>query len=96
MAKTPASSRRPAPNSTKPKPAPKRKLAAPGKSTNKPALIGEGEKIPYDCCAVMLAAASGTLFTVEDGVIVEIPPPTVASFLAIDPAGSGFPYWEPR
>jgi hypothetical protein len=54
---------------------------------------GDGFPSGCDFCG---DAASGTVFYCEDGVMTPLPPPTVASYLRIDPAGSGLPHWEPE
>ena len=55
-----------------------------------------GEERVCSCCQTMLLAPSGSIFTVEDGTIVVLEPPAVASYLRIDPAGSGLPHWNPE
>ena len=47
------------------------------------------------CCAVVQSAASGSLFTSEDGVLVELQAPTQESILTFYPS-IGFPTWEAR
>lgn len=65
----------------------KRKLADPPPDEEPP--VGE-------CCCCCDGHAAGSLLFCEDGAVVPLLPPTVPSYLRFDPAGSGFPYWEPE
>lgn len=44
----------------------------------------------------LASAPSGCVLTTEDGEIVLISPTGVASYLRLDPMGSGFPHWNPE
>lgn len=71
------------------------------KSVTVTVTVSDGDEIPTqpvlrETCNPCGDYPAGTILFCEDGVLTPLTPPSVASYLRIDPNGSGLPHWEPE